>query len=1107
MSADFTGTLSGMAFLDSHHDGKFDTGDLTMAGVPIKLTGTTTGGTNVSIVTNTDAKGHYSFINVAPGSYQITSGPVSGLLNAGAGVLTATDSVGIAQVSESGTTVTVTTTGTIPFTSNQTVTIAGVTQSGYDGTFPITVTGTNTFTYTAAANLPTATLANATASSTTLQLGSGQTLTHNFAYSGRLNPAVISIADFLTSTTGLSVRFGPVGKGTTAVNPQPDNAPLVSTAIAPVTVAANASPTQIDLAGHFTDPDLANSQITFVTNLGKINVTLFDKTDPQTVANFYDYINTGRFDNNWFFRLAKGFVLQGGGVTMTPSGATFTTTAVTANPAVPSEFSISNTANTIAMALPGGNANGGTDQFFFNLVDNSKTLDSQKFTVFGKISDSASLAVLHAISNTAATNVINASGSVSISKISEVGTTVTVTTTDPIRFATNQSLTISGVTPSGYDGSFKVTVTGPNTFTYTAASGLGTATLSSATAALPSVGISSISESGTTVTVTTANAVPFTNGESVTISGVTPSGYNGTFTVTVTGTNTFTYTAASGLAAATTTGATAASFNAFTATGFTFAQVPLRNVPATANFPSTATPANFFDIQKVIVVKRNDFLTYKVLSNSNPGLVNPVIDTTNSPEWLTLNYTPGQAGTASIVVEAIDKFGATVTQTIAVTVSSALTDKSTAVASTGTEGGAVNNVIAATFTDSNTGDHSADFTAANGGSATIHWGDGQTSTGSVAFNASSSIYTVTGSHTYAEQGTFNVTVDLSDGKGSSLTGVGKTTVTVGDAPLQDASSVVTASATEGAASGNIAVATFTDANPGDQTADFTGTGSSVLIHWGDGQSSAGTVSFDATSGKYTVQGSHTYATHGSYNVTVDVVEVGGSTLTGVGKTTVTVTDAPLHDASTAVTANAFEGITALNVVVAAFTDDNPGDHTTDFGAGGGGGVTIHWGDGQTSVGLLSFDSTSSTYTITGSHAYAEPGSYTVTVDVTDGGGSTLTGIGKTSVTVTDATLTDVSTPVDVTASANTDTGTVVAATFTDANIGDHTTDFIAGIVIHWGDGQSTTGSVAYDPVTRAYTVTGHHVYTTPATYNVTVDVTDVDNSTILGIGQTTITVS
>ena len=57
--------------------------------------------------------------------------------------------------------------------------------------------------------------------------------------------------------------------------------------------------------------------------------------------------------------------------------------------------------------------------------------------------------------------------------------------------------------------------------------------------------ISSITFSGTTATMTTAVAHGLVTGNSITVSGATPSQYNGTFIVTVTGATTLTYTMAS----------------------------------------------------------------------------------------------------------------------------------------------------------------------------------------------------------------------------------------------------------------------------------------------------------------------------------------------------------------------------------------------------------------------------------------------------------------------------------------------------------------------------------------------------------------------------------
>jgi hypothetical protein len=137
-----------------------------------------------------------------------------------------------------------------------------------------------------------------------------------------------------------------------------------------------------------------------------------------------------------------------------------------------------------------------------------------------------------------------------VTAASESGTTVTLTMSSNTGFFTGQAITVSGITPAGYSGSFTVASTsGTTKITYAAAASLGTATLSSAKATPVTQGAT---ESGSTVTITTtaSNSGKFNVGDAVTIAGVGVSGYNGNFTVTsVPTTTSFTYTdGTSGLA-------------------------------------------------------------------------------------------------------------------------------------------------------------------------------------------------------------------------------------------------------------------------------------------------------------------------------------------------------------------------------------------------------------------------------------------------------------------------------------------------------------------------------------------------------------------------------
>ena len=131
----------------------------------------------------------------------------------------------------------------------------------------------------------------------------------------------------------------------------------------------------------------------FHTNVGDIDVNLLPGSAPKTVANFLNYVNQGKYNNSIIHRVVPGFVIQGGGYVLQST----TPVAIIANPAVPNEFSQSNITGTLAMALLSGDPNSATDEWFFNLVDNSATLDSQLFTVFGRIVDQNGLSVMNAI--------------------------------------------------------------------------------------------------------------------------------------------------------------------------------------------------------------------------------------------------------------------------------------------------------------------------------------------------------------------------------------------------------------------------------------------------------------------------------------------------------------------------------------------------------------------------------------------------------------------------------------------------------------------------------------------------------------------------------------
>jgi hypothetical protein len=69
------------------------------------------------------------------------------------------------------------------------------------------------------------------------------------------------------------------------------------------------------------------------------------------------------------------------------------------------------------------------------------------------------------------------------------------------------------------------------------------------------------------------------------------------------------------------------------------------------------------------------------------------------------------------------------------------------------------------------------------------------------------------------------------------------------------------------------VANLTDADPNGTVSDYT-----ASVDWGDASSSAGTVT-GPSGGPFVISGSHTYATTGSFTITVSVADSGGSKTT------------------------------------------------------------------------------------------------------------------------------------------------------------------------------------------------------------------------------------
>jgi hypothetical protein len=175
------------------------------------------------------------------------------------------------------------------------------------------------------------------------------------------------------------------------------------------------------------------------------------------------------------------------------------------------------------------------------------------------------------------------------------------------------------------------------------------------------------------------------------------------------------------------------------------------------------------------------------------------------------------------------------------------------------EGKKLKDALVGTFTD-------ASATSAEGFKPKIDWGDGTPvqSKGIRVVETSPHTFAVFASHTFREQGTFDASLSIvADGfKAKTIF-----QTTVADAELTAEPKTIQADQGD---KFDLPVATFTDANHFDKARDYR-----AIIHWGDGTTSAGTI--EAIDGFFAVLGSHTYQESGSFDVTVDITDEGGST--------------------------------------------------------------------------------------------------------------------------------------------------------------------------------------------------------------------------------------
>ena len=253
-------------------------------------------------------------------------------------------------------------------------------------------------------------------------------------------------------------------------------------------------------------------------------------------------------------------------------------------------------------------------------------------------------------------------------------------------------------------------------------------------------------------------------------------------------------------------------------------------------------------------------------------------------------------------------------------------------------------------------------------SATVTWGDGTTSPGSVSddvFNPGPGKFVVFISPSiatppYADEGTFALSFIVFD-DGEHLSYPSPTaTATVGESDSLTLSGVLVSATAGRPFSGT--VATVKNAFTGTRAADFTAT-----INWGDGSGNlAGVVS--GSGGTFTVNGGHTYATAGNFGISVAVRDDSpGTAFAGGLVSSAHVVDPTPTTSPTAV-------FSAPTAAVAGSPTGFDGSGSSDPG-GTITGYSWDFGDGsKAGTG------------VTPQHTYANAGTYTVKLTVTDNAG-------------------------------------------------------------------------------------------------------------------------
>jgi hypothetical protein len=373
----------------------------------------------------------------------------------------------------------------------------------------------------------------------------------------------------------------------------------------------------------------------------------------------------------------------------------------------------------------------------------------------------------------------------------------------------------------------------------------------------------------------------------------------------------------------------------------------------------------------------------------------------------------------------------------------------------------LNNALIAAFADAETGTTAAEY------QAKITWGDGTADTPGIVTFGTSGFFEISGSHTFADPGTFQAKVLLVHQGGRFVQT--QTQIHIGLPALNAAGIPVTALVNQPF---NGPVAAVADQNPTSVASDFT-----AVIDWGDGTAATnGTVV--AFSAGFRVDGSHTYTTSNSFQIQVSINHRDGRTAQA---TSVAVVSAnALIAVGTAL--QALVGQPLVNVNLGSLVDPTNATTAADFT------VSVDWGDGSAATTGTVVPSTPG-FNILGSHTYTAHNNYIVTLSILAADSRTALALG--SVDVQSGGLTATAAP--FIAFANKPIPTSPVAVISDAQTSSVASDFT--VTISWGDGAQSAGFVnSLSP--GQFRVFGAHTYAAAGVFQFTVDVHHTDGRSV-----------